>query len=101
MSTIDITRHINKDLEKVIFEKSKKDNQLKERDNYKPYKSDFTEEEWWYFIHTLHDAYIAGANRVVNELNRQSDAEALRAQKSAEKRIQILIERDNIKNRRK
>lgn len=86
MSTIDITRHINKDLEKVIFEKSKKDNQLKERDNYKPYVSDFSEEEWWYFIHTLHDAYVAGANRVCSELNKRADAEVRDAQRRAEDR---------------
>lgn len=91
MSTIDITRFINKDLEKVIFEKSKKDNQLKERDNYKPYKSDFTEEEWWYFLHTLHDAYVAGANRVCAELNKQADREVYEAQKRAEQRIKSLL----------
>lgn len=91
MSTIDITRFINKDLEKVIFEKSKKDNQLKERDNYKPYKSDFTKEEWWYFLHTLHDAYVAGANRVCAELNRQADREVYEAQKRAEQRIKSLL----------
>jgi hypothetical protein len=91
MSTIDITRHITKDLEKVIFEKSKKDIQLKERDNYKPYKSDFTEEEWWYFLHTLHDAYVAGANRVCAELNKQADREVYEAQKRAEQRIKSLL----------
>jgi len=91
MSTIDITRFISKDLEKVIFEKSKKDNQLKERDNYKPYKSDFTEEEWWYFLHTLHDAYVAGANRVCAELNKQADREVYEAQKRAEQRIKSLL----------
>ena len=87
MSTIDITRHISKDLEKVIFEKSKKDSQLKERDNYKPYVSDFSEEEWWYFLHTLHDAYIAGAERVCTELNKRADAEVREAQEKAERRI--------------
>ena len=93
MSTVDITRHINKDLEKVIFEKSKKDIQLKERDGYKPYKSDFTEEEWWYFLHTLHDAYIAGANRVCAELNKKADREVYEAQRRAEQRMYKALEK--------
>ena len=91
MSTIDITRHINKDLEKVIFEKSKKDIQLKEREGYKPYVSDISEKAWYYFIHTLHDAYIAGAERVCTELNKQADREVYEAQKRAEQRIEQRI----------
>lgn len=91
MKTIDVTRHINKDLEKVIFEKSKNDIQLKEREGYKPYVSDISEKDWYYFIHTLHDAYIAGANRVCNELNKQADREVYEAQKRAEQRIEQRI----------
>ena len=87
MKTIDVTRHINKDLEKVIFEKSKKDIQLKEREGYKPYVSDISEKAWYYFIHTLHDAYIAGAERVCTELNKQADREVYEAQKRAEQRM--------------
>ena len=91
MKTIDVTRYINKDLEKVIFEKSKKDIQLKEREGYKPYVSDISEKAWYYFIHTLHDAYIAGANRVCAELNKQADREVYEAQKRAEQRIEQRI----------
>lgn len=91
MKTIDVTRYINKDLEKVIFEKSKKDIQLKEREGYKPYVSDISEKAWYYFIHTLHDAYIAGAERVCTELNKQADREVYEAQKRAEQRIEQRI----------
>ena len=87
MSTIDLTRFLTKDLEKVIFQKSRKDKRLKEREGFRPDKASLSEEEWSYFLGALKDSYIAGAERVCTELNKRSEREAREAQKKAEDKI--------------
>jgi hypothetical protein len=87
MSNINLSKYLIKDLEKVIFEKSKKDNRLKERDGFRPEIKSLSEEEWRYFLHAMRECYISGAERVCTELNKRADAEVRRAQKRAEDRI--------------
>lgn len=87
MSTIDLTRYLIKDLEKIIFEKSKKDNRLKEREGFRPDIKSLSEQEWYYFLHAIREAYISGADRVCSELNKRADAEVREAQKRAEDRL--------------
>lgn len=87
MSNINLSKYLIKDLEKIIFEKSKKDNRLKERDGFRPEIKSLSEEEWHYFLHAMRECYISGAERVCTELNKRADAEVRRAQKRAEDRI--------------
>lgn len=87
MSTIDLTKHLIRDLEKIIYEKSKKDNRLKEREGYRPELKSLSDNDWYYYLHALREAYISGANRVCTELNKRADAEVREAQRRAEDRV--------------
>lgn len=87
MSTINLTKYLIKDLEKIIFEKNKKDNRLKEREGFRPDIKSLSDAEWNYYLHAVREAYLAGANRVCTEINRRADAEVRQAQRKAEDEI--------------
>lgn len=87
MSTLDLSKHLYRDLDKVLFENGKHMSQLKEREGYKPDLKSFSEEEWHYLIYALRDAYVSGAERVCMELNKRADAEVKQAQRKAEDKI--------------
>lgn len=88
MSTIELDKHIKRDLDRVLFEDGKHLGTLRDRNGYTLDKKDLSEKEWYYLVYTAYDAYKAGAERVTKELNKRADAEVRRAQRDAEKRIQ-------------
>lgn len=87
MSILNLTKYLNRDLDKVLFEDGKHMGKLKERNGYQLDLKSLSEEEWKYLVYTAHEAYLAGAERVARELNKQADEEVRQAQRKAEEKI--------------
>ena len=100
MTTIKVTTEkMSRDLSKVLYEEGvKKDakgrweGEHRKNEGYAP--APMTAELWGYILLIAHDSYIAGMHRVVDEINRQEEAKATRAQTRAIKSIMKEYGRD-------
>lgn len=82
------TAHMIDDLESILFE-GRDHSTFRTIGGYTP-----VEAERHYLIRIMTDAYTAGLQRVVTELNKEADREVAQAQKKAVKQLMKMVEND-------